>query len=161
MSEDKAKSGRRWTRILLVISLGVNLLVLGMFAGAQFAGNPERSTGAKRGHSKLPIGPYGRAFSKEDRAELRKMFDARKPWFEQSRRQMRGFGQEMAEAVRSESFDAALISDILQRQSTVLSAFQAEGQNLLVDRITAMTPDQRAAFADRLEKGLKHGKRER
>lgn len=160
MSNDNAKSGNRGMRLLLAASLGVNLLVAGIFAGAHFSGKPERS-GAQRDHRSLPLGPYGRAFSKEDRAELRKAFGGRKDWFAKSRSQMRAFGQEMVTAMRAEPFDAGAVEDILNRQGALQTQFQTEGRTLLVDRITAMTADQRAAFAEKLEKGLKRGKRDR
>lgn len=160
VSEDKPKSRTSKTRILLIVSLAANLLVAGVIAGAYFSDGPEKRA-AVRGHSSLPLGPYGRAFSKEDRADLRKAFEARKPWFDKSRRQMRGFGKEMATAMRADPFDAAEISDILARQSAVWSEIQAEGQKLFVERVRAMTPDQRAAFADKLEKGMSRGKRRR
>lgn len=160
MSEEKPKPGPSKTRILLIVSLAANLLVAGVVAGAFFSGGPEKR-GPGRGYSNLPLGPYGRAFSKEDRADLRAAFEARKPWFDKSRRQMRGFGKEMAAAMRAEPFDAAAITDILARQSAVWGEIQAEGQKLFVERVSAMTPDQRAAFADKLEKGMNRGKRNR
>lgn len=160
MSEEKSKSGSSKTRILLIVSLGVNLLVAGIVAGAFLSGGSEKR-GATREHMNLPLGPYGRAFSKEDRAELRAAFEARRPWFEKSRRQMRGFGKEMAAAVRADPFEATVITDILARQSAVWGAFQAEGQKLFVERVSAMTPEQRSVFADKLEKGMNRGKRKR
>ncbi len=158
MDTENPKKGNRWMRVLLVVSLGVNLLVAGMVAGAYFGGGSEKRSGAN-GLRNSWVGPYGRALSKEDRAEMRKSFEGRKPWFDERRGRMRGFGNEMANAVRAEPFDPAVVNDILQRQRSLQSAIQAEGQSMLVDRLTAMTAEQRAAFAENLEKGLRRGKR--
>lgn len=157
MDDNQPKQGKPWTRILLVVSLGINLLIAGAVVGAYVTGGGERRAG-NDGPRDNWAGPYGRALSKEDRAEMRKSFEGRRSWFRDTRRQMRGFGTEMAAAVRAEPFDPSVVKDILDRQRAVQSSVHGEGQALLIERLTDMSPDQRAAFAEKLEKGLRRNK---
>ena len=69
-----APKPRNWLRIVLVVSLGVNLLIAGAFIGSSFS---EKSGREKNSSTLAPVGPYGRAFSKEDRQALRQSFEAR------------------------------------------------------------------------------------
>ncbi|MEM9583404.1 MAG: periplasmic heavy metal sensor [Pseudomonadota bacterium] len=158
MTETTPKPTPRWMRLLLVLSLGANLLVIGAFLGAKLSGGAP-SGKAERGAHQMSLGPYGRALSKEDRAALRAAFSDRRPWFKQSRQQMREIGRELVAAMRMTPFDLAVVEQLLSKQSEMQSAFQAEGRGLLLERIEAMTPDQRAAFAEKLEKGLNKGRR--
>lgn len=154
------KSAWPWTRIALVVSLGVNLLVVGAVAGALLSGGPDpRGTAERRAEKGLPIGPYGRAFSQQDRAELRRAFEARKPLFEQSRRDMRAVAGEIANIVRADPFDPAALKAAFGQQSTLQQAVRAEGQTLLIERLTNMSAAERQAFAEKLEAGLKRGRR--
>ncbi len=158
VDDKNTKKALPWMRILLVASLAANLLIVGVVAGAMWSGGP-KTVKRDPGGRGIVAGPYGRAFSKEDRAEIRRSFEERKPWFDETRRKMRGFGQEIATAVRVEPFDGDAIRAILVRQREIQNALQDEGQNLMLERVEAMTPEQRAAFADRLEKALRGGKR--
>lgn len=148
-----------WARILLVASLALNLLVAGIVAGAVLSGGGKDRGGERRAERSLPIGPYSRAFSKDDRAELRRAFEERKPWFDDRRDAMRGFAQELAQVVRAAPFDPAALRDVLDRQSALQSAIRSEGHSILTERLTAMTDAQRQTFADRIERGLRRGKK--
>lgn len=158
MSEKTAKSGRPWTRILLVVSLGLNLAVAGVFLGARLSDDPPRKSDA-RASQDMSIGPYGRALSQEGRTAMREAFAARRSEFRKSRQQMRALGRDLIIAMQSEPFDLSAVEDILTQQGALQSAFQMEGRSLLLEHIGTMTSEQRAAFADRLEKGLDRGKR--
>jgi uncharacterized membrane protein len=146
-----------WARVLLVASLGLNLAVIGAFVGAHFADRgPRGEESFGRG---LLIGPYARAFSKEDRADLRRSFVARAGTLRDLRQQMRASGAEIAAALRATPFDAEAVRAALNTQRDVQIALQDEGQNILIEQLTAMTPQARARFADNLERGLKRGPR--
>ena len=69
-STPPASGSGRWIRIALVISLAVNLLVLGVIGGAVFSG--KRNDGRPAAQlNELGIGPYGRALTQEQRRDLR------------------------------------------------------------------------------------------
>ncbi len=160
MTEQPTKSRAPWKTILLVISLGLNLLVVGIVAGAFLSGGGSGKGGFSRVASHImPLGPYGRALSKEDRAEVRRALEGRKSWFKKTRGDMREAGQDMVAAMRREPFQIEDVSMILGRQADVQSSFQAEGRRLLLERISAMSEDQRREFAQNLEEGLNRRRR--
>jgi hypothetical protein len=54
-------------------------------------------------------------------------------------------------ALRAEPFDAGALTAILDRQSEIAAGVQSAGRDVVVARIATMTPQERAAFADRIE----------
>ena len=149
-------AGTPWMRILLVISLGLNLAVLGMVIGAKMSGGDQRNW--NRGGEDARIGPYGRAFSKEDRAQLRRSFGAREKNFRAHRQNMRAAATALVETLRAEPFDIDAVRAVLATQRGAQIALQDEGQEVMLNHLANMTPEARAAFADNLEKGLKRRK---
>ncbi|MCY4178752.1 MAG: periplasmic heavy metal sensor, partial [Litoreibacter sp.] len=136
---DPVSKPRNWLRILLIASLAVNLLVAGAFVGAAFSdkgGKKERNPAAQ-----MPVGPYGRAFSKEDRQALRQSFEARRDTFRENRAQMRAFGEDLAEAVRAMPFDAEAVRTILTAQRGLQLQMQEAGSEIMVERLEQMGPE--------------------
>ena len=149
----------KWSKVLLVASLGMNLIVVGVLAGAWLNGTKrgERSAGGPSFIS----GPFGRALSEEDRRAMRDTFrndEGRKGRLSTQRREMRQIGVEIATVLRTEPFDPDALEMLFAKQARLGTQQRGLGQQALVDRITAMTPDQRAGFADRLEKAVKRGR---
>ncbi|GGH55750.1 periplasmic heavy metal sensor [Frigidibacter albus] len=142
----------RWMRIVLVLSLALNLAGVGMVAGAVL------------GHSKKPprppmvsdlgFGPYTDALSAEDRRALRSAFVERAPDFRDLRRVMRGDFDRLLAILRTEPYDAAAAAAVIAAQRDRARQGFELGQDLLVERLGAMTAAERAAFADRLERVL-------
>ncbi|MCE8472521.1 hypothetical protein LZ189_26365, partial [Rhodovulum sulfidophilum] len=60
-------------------------------------------------------------------------------------------------ALRGETFDADRIAAVLDRQEARVQAHAEMVRKLMLDRLSAMSPDERSAFADRLERVLRHG----
>lgn len=145
-----------WMRILLVVSLGLNLAAAGMFVGTKLAGGEHRNW--DRGGADARIGPYGRAFSKEERAKLRRALGGREGKFRDHRKNMRAAAAALVDTLRAEPFDIDAARAVLATQRSAQIALQDEGQELMLDHLAGMTPQARAAFADNLEKGLKRRK---
>lgn len=170
MSEDKDVKAKtpRWIRVLLVVSLGLNLAVLGAVLGAQVSDRSgERRAGgsgprtAERFVEGQLIGPYARAFSKEDRAALRRGVMARGDTLREMRQDMRAIGSEIVTALRATPFDGEAVRAALSKQRQVQITLQDEGQDILIEQLTSMTPEARARFADNLEKGLNRRRSDR
>ncbi|AWB47946.1 hypothetical protein HYN69_04925 [Gemmobacter aquarius] len=140
-------------RIALAISVALNLLVIGLVAGAVLRdGGPRGRMG-----NDLALGPFTEALAPADRAALRQEFMQRMPEMRDARRQMRADFKGLLLALRAEPFDVAAVRGLIAGQSERMAGRLAVGQDLLVGRIEAMTPEARAAFADRLEEGLRRG----
>jgi hypothetical protein len=65
-------------------------------------------------------------------------------------------------ALRADPFDPAAVQALFDRQKMRMTAAIALGQSLLLQRISAMSPQERAVFADRVEAGpqkdTRHGR---
>lgn len=141
-----------WVRIALVASLALNLAVLGLVAGAALRGD--------RHHQRPPaiadvgFGPFTEALSREDRAALRRAFIARSDGLKGMRAEMRADMEAFAAAITAEPFDPAAAAAVLSGQKARIDSRIALGQELLIDRLSGMSPAERAAFAARLKDGL-------
>ena len=143
MAEDTQKPGRA-TRILLFCSLALNLAILGLVIGTLTSGRmqdgPPRSID-------LSLGPIARALEPEDQREVRRSL-------RQSIRlrdiDMRGRFSAVQEALTAEPFDPEAFGALVRSQQLDLQRLQQKAQDALIAHIAQMTPEQRAAFAERL-----------
>ncbi|MBL4811577.1 MAG: periplasmic heavy metal sensor [Rhodobacteraceae bacterium] len=143
----KEKPRRRWVRIALVLSLGVNLLIFGAAAGAVYK---FRHGGMENARVDLGIGPIYRALSPEDRRiigrRLRDHLHQRPPTREERDADLRN----LAAAVVTDPFDAALVRSVFSAQMGRANEAQQAGQEAFLAQIQAASPAQRAEFSARL-----------
>lgn len=140
-------------RIALGISVALNLLVVGLVAGALLRDGDPRARMVRD----LDFGPFTEALSPRDREALRRSFVERAPGLRDVRREMRGDLETFLNVLRSEPFDAAALQAVMDNQAGRMSRRIELGRELLLERLAAMPPAERAAFADRLEKRLRRG----
>lgn len=148
----------RWMRWLLVASLALNLLIGGLFLGSAFTdGGP----GRRPRPADMALGPLASALAPEDRHAILGSLRGREELRPLTREERATAFGELVAALRAEPFDAARASRaIVERSSRVAQAEEAM-QEALVARLAAMSPADRAAFADRLEDEIKRGPRRR
>lgn len=154
MSEaDQAKTKRfSWTRVLLILSLCLNMLVIGAMA-AFFSSNP----GAREiGRRPPPDGPflYIRAFSKEDRRALGRDFLRNSKKAPKDRQQWLTDYQDAIDVIQQEPFDPVALSAVLNRQQDRSKSLRERGRDTMVDYLSNKTPEERAAYAERLAEEL-------
>lgn len=151
----------KWMKIALAVSVALNLAVVGMAGGAAWRFHSDG--GAPGPVRDLGFGPFSEALAPDDRAAMRKEFLETRGDFRQVRREFRADFAAMLAALRAETFDAAALQAVLDRQRARGAEMAEVGSRLLGERIAAMTPDERRAFADRLETSLTrrghHGQR--
>ena len=145
------KPGRTW-RIVLVLSLGLNLLVIGFVVGLALTG-PERKSGP-RGLDLGP-GPLAQALSPQERRAV--LLDLRASGGFQ-RGQMREYMQDLLNALRATPFDPDVLSEVMTAQRQKLNQMQDAAQSALFAQINAMSPERRAAFADAVAADMSRGK---
>jgi uncharacterized membrane protein len=149
-----ATGAPRWMKVLLAVSLAINLGVLGLVGGAALRGAGDRGWPDVR---EIGFGPFSDALSPQDRQELRRAFlqDGGNP--REMRRVMRSEVGTLLQVLRTEPLQEAELraafSQFQQRGQERLDL----GQRLLADRIIAMSPQDRARFADRLEQMMARG----
>jgi len=161
---------RRWPRVLLVISLTLNLLILGLIAGAWYGNHRTGAVELSRGERDLSreergamrdlgFGPIAGALDRRDKRAIGRAFRARTGSLSENRKTLAKEFQAMLAALRAEPFDPELLKDQLgtkfarqQERSEVL-------RGLLLERISQMSAEERRVFADRIERSVRRHKR--
>ena len=150
---------RRLVKVILTISLTLNLLVLGLVVGAHVRdghddrrfGPPDRSIARDMG-----FGPFIAAFPREDRREMAMALRDRTGPFLDNRQALVEEMEGILATLRAEPFDAAALTVLLEAQGSRIRERAEIGREILVGQIDKMTPAERARFADKLEQGLRH-----
>lgn len=140
----------RWMKIVLAVSVALNLAVAGLVAGAMLKDGPRRGM-----PSDLSFGPFTEAFSLEDRRALRDAFRDRMPGFREARAAAKAEFAALAVALRADPLDPAALSAALAAIQARAAGRLELGRELIEARLLAMTPEERRAYADRLERGLR------
>ncbi len=155
--EPKGKSRRIWLRVVLFASLAVNLLVVGMVAGAIIRGGPpgHGNVGRQVQTADFGFAPYVRALSPKHRRELgremRELTGARQA----NREEFIAFARSFLVALRAQPYDPAALNQKVASQQSRLFRHQEAGQRILLERLAQMSEPERAAYADRLERSLR------
>lgn len=156
MSDVAAEKPRlpRRLRWLLIVSLTLNLLVVGVVAGValRFAGGDRLPPPAERS---LGFGPWSGGLERQDYRALRRGFEAAGTDLRSVWREERADRQALVAALRAEPFDAAALDTVAGRMQARTLERLALGQRLIRDHVLAMSLAERAAFADRLERSLR------
>ncbi len=149
-----AEPTTRRLKIALMLSLGVNLVILGMVGGALLHrwrdGPPEMTRDPG-------FGPFTEALDPEDRAALRRAFareDGGNPLL--FRREMRGELEAFLVLLRAEPLDETALAEQLGRMTAGAQARLQTAERLLLARFAEMSPEARQRFADRMEEILSH-----
>lgn len=147
------RPARRWLRWLLIGSLGLNLLLVGIWAGA-FLG----AHGHAPGRPNDVAWPYVQALEPQDRRALGGALRARMRAAGVDRTLRRDGYREAVALLRQEQIDRAALEMLLSRQFSGAARLQAEGRAVLLEQLEAMSPSARRAYADRLEATLNRRK---
>jgi uncharacterized membrane protein len=138
-----------WLRWALVASLGLNLVFVGLIAGALVKGPPPPPAPG--------ISQYARALPEPYRRELgRGLRSSRSDW-SGMRAAWRGRRAALADSLTAEPFDLAAVAALLDEERRLAGELATRGADLLLDEIGRMSPDERAAFAAALTEH-RHGR---
>ncbi len=155
--EQMGKSRGIWLRVVLFASLAVNLLIVGMVAGAILRGGPPG-----RGHDARQIqaadfgfAPYVRALSPRDRRDLGREMQELTGDRRANREEFIAFARSFLVALRARPYDPAALHEKVASQQSRLFRHQEVGQRILLERLAEMSDRERAAYADRLERSLR------
>ena len=158
MTDQKPTGSPLWMRILLVVSLGLNLLVIGAVAGAVIT--RDRPGGpADRVRTARDIAPpaFVMALEAEDRRALVTAFRGAAPDGRPNRKAMRQTLNALLQELRSEEFDPETVHSLLASQRNAALSRQTAGAEVFVAHIAGMSAEDRRAYADRLERLLRKG----
>jgi uncharacterized membrane protein len=149
----------RWVKIVLLVSLTLNLGMAGLLAGAAF--RPGHGEGADAALAPVGLRLFGAALPETAREGLRRDLGERRAEMIAARRALRAELGALLAALRAEPFDPAEAARALGAQREIAAAQIVLGQEALLARLAAMSPDERRRFADRIEAELRHSSRGR
>lgn len=156
--DETPKPGRRWLRWALIASLAVNLIFVGLIAGAAYrhAGGPG-AVAVANGHGPRSYAtPYVRALPRDVRRALfRDMRQGDRGIPDRAGR--RAMYNEVLAALRAEPFDADAVAGLVRRQGQVALDLQTAAEGAWLAQVGQMTVPERAAYADRVEEELRRG----
>lgn len=151
-------SSGRWLKLALVVSLALNLVVIGAvasrWAGHRWDHDNRHWRGAQMMHMPPGMRLYARAMPDAARERLRAEVAARGETWVQGRAALRARVDEMVQALRAEPLESARLIELMAAQHAAMAGMIGEGQRLMVEQIAAMSPGDRRLFADRLERML-------
>ncbi len=137
---------RRSLRILLAASLALNILVLAAFGGAV------AMRGKWQGHAGAGMmgGALTHALTPEDRHAIRDQMRAMRGDAAGARAARRAAHDGLIEDLRRVPFEPERVAAHLQTRRQQMNERLELGQTLLLQRLSAMSDAERAAFADRV-----------
>lgn len=139
--------GLRWA---LIGSVALNLLVAGVFVGGML-GHERHSPRLVVGD--VSLGAFTGALSREDRAALRQAAQERGTQFRDMRKQARSDMTALIAALQADRWNRAAVEQILARHKARTIERVDIGETMILNRLDAMSPEARHAFAERLLKG--------
>lgn len=147
MSEPQSKKPvamRRRTKVLLGLSLGLNMLFVGAGAGLYF--NNERP-----GHARDSVyGSYTRALSHDDRKTIGRAMRKEIGNARQKRSEIQASFAALKSALMAEEYDSELVHRLIKEQQVNGMERYKIGQRLLLERLDAMSAQERHEFAQKL-----------
>lgn len=148
MTAPQQKASRPWVRILLIGSLGLNLLIVGLVAGSLYRIRDARDTRPPPSIGAMMF----RELSREDRRALRDHAGERTKGTKEARF---AEGRLVMEALRASPFDREALEMLLDQQAETRAAFQKQIQAAWLDRVESMTEAEREAYAERLQSRMR------
>lgn len=147
-TDKQPKTGmRRSLKILLAVSLGLNMLVIGSIGGMVFHDGSPRGP---KSYKDAAYGPYTRALSHQDRKAIGKALRSEIGDFRQDLPTIRAGFSALKDALSADVYDRDLVHRLIKDQEALgLKRYQV-GQRLLLERLDHMSPQERRKFAERL-----------
>jgi uncharacterized membrane protein len=145
-----ARRGGRGLKLLLAVSLALNLAVAGIVAGMALRGHSDGRGGPVMSRD-LAIGPFSEALTRDQRHALLRSFALGRPDVREIRAEMRADFDAILAALRSEPFDAAAFRAAVEGQNGRMAERAEAARLALVTVVEQMSDAERAAFVDKLE----------
>lgn len=147
MADEHVKPKKSWMKYLLIVSLGLNLLVVGLAIGAKMGGH-----GPKDRHFKGGAGMHLLMGSLPDskRGEVRKYFRANRDKMRATGDAMRASLDTIGTAISAKPFNADILNSAFEDQRTHITAVTQDAQKAFVAIIAGMTDAERAEFVENM-----------
>ncbi|WP_299747190.1 periplasmic heavy metal sensor [uncultured Tateyamaria sp.] len=140
-----------WVKILLGLSLAINLGIAGLVGGIALSGGSLGGKGPGMGYAM----PYVLALPQEDRRAVFGVVRGNRDL--PGRGVRRAVYGEMVALLKADTFDRAAVTAILERQARGVEQVQSVAQDEWLDRVAAMSDEERRAYAERVEEVVAKG----
>lgn len=149
MQDNPTRRRQRLLKAVLVLSLALNLLVLGAIGGAlwRFGGHGHAGKDGGAG-ARTYAAPYLQALPREQRRELHRKMRAERP--RQSAEERQAAYAQMLAALRAEPFDRAAAEAVLEAQGRAAQEGLKNAHALWLTQVSQMDAAARRAYADAL-----------
>jgi len=148
---DQMKTPRKWTKVLLIVSVALNACFIGLIIGVKLTQDGMRPQRAPSAQGSL----YLRALSHEDRRALGQVM---RNYHTREMRQMDRAGYENALVLlRATPFDPEALEDLMEHQTEASEERLEYAREALIAHLAEMSNAKRAKFADALEHALERG----
>ena len=143
----------RWLAAGLVLSVSLNLLIVGFAATRAYSHWGKRWGGQTSiGHVMREGRRFVRGLPRERRRELIAIVKARRGEFHADKAKIREAVRMFATAIKQEPYEVVQIEEALKLLQSEADAMFSKGRNVTLEVIAAMSAEERRAFADRLLK---------
>lgn len=149
--DNQMKQPRRLWRVVLVLSLALNVAVVGAVAGLVISG---RAHDGPPQRLMFDFGPLGRVLDPADRRAIGNAM-RRNGAVPFDRKEMRVKIVDLATALRQEPFDAELVARELGSFRSRAERVQQDAQDAFIAHLAAMSADGRRKLVDKLENGAR------
>ena len=154
MTQETKGKTRRWTRVLLIGSVALNVLIIGVVGGAAIAIKGD-------GDRPAPTDRFGaahiKALSFEDKRAVGRAIRKAYRSADVDHRADHNHYKEALAVLRSSPLDEAALTDLVNRLDMAGERRRALARDVFLAQIVSMSDAERAAYADRLEEVLERG----
>ena len=148
MTEMKTPRKWPWMKALLILSLGMNLAVVGLVVGAKMSGHGDRRAHFAGG-SGLRV--FMRALPDDQRLEVRKYFRVNRTKIYANGKAMHQTMQTIHVAIIARPFNADAVHAAFTAQRSHITRSTQDAQKAFVAIISGMTDGQRLAYVNAMK----------
>ncbi len=148
MTDTTIKPKKPWMKILLVISLGLNLAVVGLVIGAKISGYGHGSL-SHSGSTGMRVLMHALPDSK--RADVRKYFHKNRNKIRANGDVMRASLDNIGTAISAQPFDTDALNAAFGDQRAQITTITQNAQQAFVSIIASMTDEERASYVDNMK----------
>lgn len=145
---------RRAAKIALAVSLGVNLLFLGVAGGAALKMHGGDHPPPRFHFSKEVIG----AAAPERRDAVRAALERGKEERKARRKDRRGWADDALQVLEARPFDPAALRQIFSGTSAMREISRKEREEALISALSLLTDEERSGLAERMRERMAHRK---
>lgn len=149
MTDTTIKQNKPWMKILLIVSLGLNLAVVGLVIGMKVSHHGSRAIPYS---GSAGMRALMHALPQEKRAEVRKYFHQNHKRKLNKNNAAHGSLDTISAAIKAQPFDAKALDEAFNDQRKHIVSITQNAQQAFVAIIADMTDQERSAYVDNMKK---------